>query len=180
MVRLSQEILNISQCSFSDENVERILSVAVGAVEAAQAMQLSSELRLVLYGEVLQYGPAVSQIKLLFEAIEGTLYFSETKDPIIILGENRVVGRCEFFITSWLADYGVLLDQFNSLSHRFPSAQRRAGIRLLLAFLTGQHLFPAGLIESKLRDAIPVVNETLACLGLEPLAGNFVNVELCS
>lgn len=178
MVNFSRLSPSASGCFISDENIERVLSVTVGVEESAQVMQLSSELRLALYGEVLQYGPAASQIKLLFEVIEGTPYFSETRDPIFLLGENSSVGRCEFFITSWFqkADYGDLLNQFNSLSHGFPSQQRRAGIRILLAFLTGQHMFSAELIKSRLRLATPVVNETLTSLGLEPLAGNFSHV----
>lgn len=177
------QIMSVSEGSFSDEDVERTLSIVVGAEETAQAMQLSSELRLALYGEVLQYGPAASQIRLLLEgAIRRAPYFADTRDPIFLLGENGVVGRCEFFITSWFEkiNYGDLLHQFNSLSHRFPSPQRRAGIRLLMLFLTGQHMFPSELIESSLQDAIPVVNGALVSLGLEPLAGNFVSAELCS
>ena len=162
------------------------LSIAFGDDEARKAMRLPPDLREELYGDVFHFGPTYEQLLACVGAAKlqaGDAWLEsqfeqlrETSIDTNFLRQEYVVGLMEaaghslpggFTFADWkeVAGYGHLDDNLTRLSWGFT---HRSGLRILLWMVTGQHLFPAGLINMDSRY-VSTADGILSYLGLPAL-----------
>lgn len=173
------------------------LTAALGEAEAEQVLLLPKELQKELYGNILQYGPAASEVESLLSqarnhvlkedaAAKQFLVFAQaicdealTRESILTGNEDEI----ELLIKNWMKDFGKgsqdfrkynkLYDDFYYSAHMTISEDwwgLDAGLRVSFWFLTGQHVFSDELTEKCMR-CVPQVNALLTYAGMPELSG---------
>lgn len=167
------------------------LALALGKDESRKAMQLPTEIRESLYGDVLWYGPAASQIadfiaalantkgsNMVWNQLEWLVWDSQLTYTVHLpYMQHSEVLSLEVLLRQWV-DYNSLQGLYNQFTNTVRNGvttgnQTASATIIVLCFMTGQYLFPSAKdgFLSQVSPFTKQVNTILATLGLGELGG---------
>lgn len=170
-------------------HAEEWMTLALGAEAAAEAMALPTELRQELYHDILNYGPGGDlinefcfRLNVVKKASTPELdnVANKVLNDMVVVG-NKIQEKWDGSLlindlNRWASDsnYEQLERTFHKATYTILDESRHSvmadGMNFCLWLLNGQYLFPGHLVESSQR-CLPEMNDALALLGLDPLAG---------